>query len=101
MRLDPEAHWPFHLDIEGRQFGVARLPEAAVTADPALRVSGDTRRVEVKGSVAIPTARIEVKQLPESAVRVSDDQVIVDESGTRRRRVNPARRKRRSSSTSG
>ena len=81
VRLDPLAYWPFHLDIEGTAFGVARLPEASVTADPVLRVSGDTRRVEVKGSVDIPTARIEVKQLPESAVRVSDDQVIVGENG--------------------
>jgi translocation and assembly module TamB len=82
VRLDPGAHWPFHLDIEGKQFGVARLPEASVTANPALKVSGDSRRVEVRGSVDIPTARIEVKQLPESAVRVSDDQVIVDQNGT-------------------
>jgi translocation and assembly module TamB len=79
VRLDPETHWPFHLDIGGQAFAVARLPEAAVTADPALRLSGDTRRVELKGSVAIPAAKIEVKQLPESAVRVSDDQVIVGE----------------------
>ena len=81
VRLDPQAHWPFQLDIEGREFGVARLPEAYVTADPALKLSGDTRRVELKGNVGIPTARIEVKQLPESAVRVSDDQVIVGEGG--------------------
>ncbi len=81
VRLDPQAHWPFRLDIEGREFGVARLPEAYVTADPALKLSGDTRRVELKGNVGIPTARIEVKQLPESAVRVSDDQVIVGENG--------------------
>ena len=81
VRLDPEAHWPFHLDLEGRQFAVARLPEAAVTADPALRLGGDSRRVELKGSVVIPAAKIEVKQLPESAVRVSDDQVIVGEDG--------------------
>ncbi|MGB7933820.1 MAG: translocation/assembly module TamB domain-containing protein [Gammaproteobacteria bacterium] len=80
VRLDPGAHWPFHLDIEGKQFGVARLPEASVTANPALNLSGDSRRVEVKGSVGIPTARIEAKQLPESAVRVSGDQVIVVES---------------------
>jgi translocation and assembly module TamB len=82
VRFDPQAHWPFHLDIEGKEFGVARLPEAYVTANPALTVSGDTRRVELKGSVGIPTAKIEVKQLPESAVQVSDDQVIVGESGS-------------------
>jgi len=80
VRLDPGAHWPFYLDIEGKQFGVMRLPEASVTANPALKLSGDSRRVEVKGSVGIPTARIEVKQLPESAVRVSGDQVIVGEN---------------------
>jgi len=82
VQLDPGAHWPFHLNIEGNQFDVARLPEAYVTANPVIKVSGDSRRVEVRGSVDIPTARIEVKQLPESAVRVSNDQVIVDESGT-------------------
>jgi translocation and assembly module TamB len=82
LRLDPQAHWPFNLDIDGKEFAVARLPEAFVTADPALKVSGDTRRVEVTGRVGIPTAKIEVKQLPESAVRVSDDQVIVGSKGT-------------------
>ncbi len=82
LHLDPQAHWPFSLDVEGREFGVARLPEAFVTADPALRVSGDTRRVEVRGRVGIPTARIELKDLPESAVRVSDDQVIVGSNGS-------------------
>ncbi len=60
---------------------MARLPEAYVTADPALTLSGDTRRVELKGNVGIPTARIEVKQLPENVVRVSDDQVIVGDHG--------------------
>jgi len=79
VRLDPPAHWPFHLDIEGTSFGVARLPEAYVNADPALRLSGDSRRVELKGDIGISKAKIEVKQLPESAVRVSDDQVIVGE----------------------
>jgi translocation and assembly module TamB len=81
LRLVPQAHWPFSLDIEGREFGVARLPEAFVTAAPTLQVSGDARRVEVRGRVDIPTAKIELKQLPESAVRVSDDQVIVDGNG--------------------
>jgi len=82
LRLDPQAHWPFNLDIEGSEFGVARLPEAFVTADPVLTVSGDMRRVEVRGRVGIPTARIEIKELPESAVRVSDDQVIVSGNGS-------------------
>ena len=82
LRLDPQAHWPFNLDIEGSEFGVARLPEAFVTADPVLTVSGDMRRVEVRGRVGIPTARIEIKELPESAVRVSDDQVIVNGNGS-------------------
>jgi translocation and assembly module TamB len=81
LRLDPKAHWPFNLEIEGREFGIARLPEANVTADPTLQVSGDTRRVEVKGRVAIPTAKITIRQLPEDAVRVSDDQVIVGSTG--------------------
>jgi len=81
VRLDPQAHWPFRLDINGTSFGVARLPEAYVNADPALRLSGDSRRVELKGDLGIPAAKIEVKQLPESAVRVSDDQVIVGEQG--------------------
>jgi translocation and assembly module TamB len=81
VRLDPQAHWPFHLDIKGASFGVARLPEAYVNADPALRLAGDSRRVELSGDLRIPEAKIEVKQLPESAVRVSDDQVIVGEHG--------------------
>ncbi|MCW8907109.1 MAG: translocation/assembly module TamB domain-containing protein, partial [Sedimenticola sp.] len=72
-----EGGWPLDLELKGESVQLIRLPEAEVYASPDLRVSVAGERLGVTGRVEIPRARIEIRKLPESAVAVSGDEVIV------------------------
>jgi translocation and assembly module TamB len=67
------------LKITGDQFQVLDTPEAKLFASPDLVVALAGRRVDITGEMRIPRGKIEPKQLPESAVTVSSDQVIIDD----------------------
>jgi len=69
------------LQLSGEQVQVLNTPEADIHASPDLAVSLDHSRADISGVVHIPYARIEPRKLPESAVTVSPDQLIVAESG--------------------
>jgi len=64
----------FHL--EGTNLRVAATPEAQIDASPDLAFAIDGRRIEVTGTVAVPYAKIQPKDIT-NAVRTSPDEVIV------------------------
>jgi translocation and assembly module TamB len=64
----------FHL--EGTNLRVADTPEAQIDASPNLNFAIDGRRIEVTGTVAVPYAKIQPKDIT-NAVRTSSDEVIV------------------------
>ena len=74
--LDPAAGWPTRLEIRGDRLPVARRPDAQIFASPDLVVDVALPRIDVKGNVLIPEARIAVEDLPVQAVRVSPDAVV-------------------------
>jgi autotransporter translocation and assembly factor TamB len=65
--------------LQGNLFEAARLPEAqvAVTPDLALLMAAEQRKIS--GTLKIPEAKVELKELPENAVQVSKDEVILGE----------------------
>ncbi|MEJ2213304.1 MAG: translocation/assembly module TamB domain-containing protein [Gammaproteobacteria bacterium] len=77
--IDPST-FPAKLElaIQGDKFQVARLPEAIVEISPDLKLEGG-ESPKLSGRLLIPTAKIEIQQVPESAVKVSADEVIVGE----------------------
>lgn len=81
VALDPAAGWPLHLSLRGEGVQVAKLPEAEILASPDLELRMAGERVQVSGRVRVPRARIHLKELPEDAVSVSPDEIIVDDSG--------------------
>ncbi|MCA1796425.1 MAG: translocation/assembly module TamB domain-containing protein, partial [Geobacteraceae bacterium] len=66
------------INVKGQKFRVINTLEAQVDASPDLAIALRKNRVDVDGEVLIPQAQITLKELPESAVGVSDDQVIVE-----------------------
>jgi translocation and assembly module TamB len=66
----------FHL--EGTNLRVADTPEAQIDASPVLDFAVDGRRIEVTGTVTVPYAKIQPKDIA-NAVRTSADEVIVGE----------------------
>lgn len=69
------------LRIQGEAVQVLNTPEAEILASPDLELALAGRRVDVTGKIKVPRARIEPRKLPESAVTVSGDQVIVTDTG--------------------
>ncbi len=77
LALDPVHNWPFAVQIRGTNFAVSRLPEMEIDANPDLRVTGTALGADIRGSLLIPRARIELKDLPPNVVKVSSDQVLI------------------------
>jgi len=62
--------------LKGEDLRVVDIPEAQIDASPDLQFDVDGRKIDVTGSVTIPTAKIEPKDLT-GAVRASSDEIIV------------------------
>lgn len=68
-------------DIEGNRFEVANTVDARVFVSPDLEVSLRESGIAINGEVLVPRAEITPKELPESVVTASSDEVVVtDES---------------------
>jgi translocation and assembly module TamB len=75
--LDADA--PLELAIKGEKFLAADIPAAHVLVSPDLTVQRNSEKLAVTGSVAIPSARVDLAKLPGGGVaRTSPDVVIVD-----------------------
>lgn len=68
------------IDIVGNDFEVAKLPEAVVDISPNLHIKRSDSGGKIDGKLDIPKAVIELAELPENAVTVSEDEVIVGEN---------------------
>ena len=81
-RIDASSGLPLQIDlaVTGERFLAIDLPEARVLIDPDLRLHGSTGLLMLRGDIGIPEAALRPQQLPEMAVRVSDDEVIVNAS---------------------
>ncbi|SDS27995.1 translocation and assembly module TamB [Halopseudomonas xinjiangensis] len=67
------------LTLAGSALPVIVAPYADLIVSPDLRVSLQENRLRVRGKIAVPEGNITIRELPEQAVRVSPDEVIVGE----------------------
>ena len=65
------------LNITGNRLPVKFEPYASVEVDPDLAIQFRSGELSVSGRVEVPRGDIEIKGLPESAVSVSEDELIV------------------------
>lgn len=70
------------LTLNGASFEVAKLPEAQVTVSPELKGVFTDQQRKVTGKLTIPKAILQLSQLPENAVKVSEDEIILGEQET-------------------
>lgn len=81
--LTGQVTWAPELDLSinlvGDALPVVVAPYANLIVSPDMRVSLAENRLRVRGRIAIPEGDITVRELPEQAVRVSTDEVIVGE----------------------
>jgi translocation and assembly module TamB len=65
------------LVLEGEQLPLNYEPYAQLKVSPDLELRFVDGDLSIAGRIAVPTGQIEVRELPEQAVTVSDDEVIV------------------------
>ncbi|MGZ8221837.1 MAG: translocation/assembly module TamB domain-containing protein [Methylobacter sp.] len=70
------------LTLNGTDFEVAKLPDAQIAVSPELKVAFAEQQRKVTGKLKIPKAVLQLPDLPENAVKVSPDEVIVGEEKT-------------------
>jgi translocation and assembly module TamB len=80
LGLKTDAGFPIDLMITGDNFEVAKIAEAQVAVSPQLKVAFAKSQGKITGKLAIPKAIIQLQQVPESAIKVSKDEIILGET---------------------
>ncbi|WP_261816554.1 autotransporter assembly complex protein TamB [Vibrio gallicus] len=70
--------WHAHLNLAAQELLVELPPEVKAKVSPNISVAITPGLIDVSGEVRLPWARIEVKELPPSAISVSSDEIVVD-----------------------
>ncbi len=76
----PSAATPTRISVRGERFEVVDAPEIRLVAEPALDLSFDGSTLSLTGEVRIPSGRVGIPEVPESAVTPSTDVVIVGDT---------------------
>ncbi|SIO27050.1 translocation/assembly module TamB domain-containing protein [Salinivibrio sp. ES.052] len=72
--------WQFGLNVSGDTLRVNVPPMVRLDVAPDLTVSATPNDVVIRGDIRVPWGQIEVENLPESAITVSDDTVILNQN---------------------
>ncbi len=78
------ADWQLTASIYGNKLKVQEKPMVRLELVPNLSITANANSANIEGKVDIPSGLIQVKKLPDTAVSVSRDEVII-KSGTRAR----------------
>jgi translocation and assembly module TamB len=73
--------WRLDLGVEGERLQLVYPPVARLQINPNLQIHVRPRQVTVEGRVVVPSGRITPRKLPEGAVAVSEDVVVIDREG--------------------
>ncbi len=79
IELDPLSHYPVEARLNGENFEVVKLPEAQIAVSPDLSLTLIDEKKLLAGQIAIPKAALQIEEIPENAVAVSDDEIILGE----------------------
>lgn len=75
----PAQPWQLSLNVTGNRLEVVNTPEARALVTPDLVVSASKKLIYIKGTIKLPEVDIQLQDLPDKAVKVSEDVVIVNE----------------------
>ncbi|GLR76568.1 autotransporter assembly complex protein TamB [Aliivibrio sifiae] len=73
------ANWKVGLDVYGKELQVNVPPMVKLKVKPDMKIRIIPTLAKITGSIGIPWGRVVVKELPESAIAVSKDEVILND----------------------
>ncbi len=82
LALSGQAHWLVpeqwfaELNLKGNELAL-NLPDTQLTFSPDLQFTAGPERGSLNGSVTVPAGLIKLNALPENAIRVSDDEIVL------------------------
>ncbi|QIM63122.1 tubulin-binding protein [Pasteurellaceae bacterium Orientalotternb1] len=79
--------WHTRVSAQANRFRIDIPGIAKVDVSPNIEVKATPNALLLSGNVDIPWARIAVEELPESAVSISDDEVIMDGSAKHKQKI--------------
>jgi len=68
----------FEISINGDNFTLVNDAEILLKVSSDLQIKGDTKNLNITGTLNLPVVDVQLTELPESAIDVSTDTVIVD-----------------------
>ncbi|MEX2479392.1 MAG: translocation/assembly module TamB domain-containing protein [Gammaproteobacteria bacterium] len=77
VELDGAAVRSGRLTLTGARLAAVRLPDVEADLAPDLVLTFSPDQLDITGSIALPRVHVDIKQLPDSAVAVSGDEVLV------------------------
>lgn len=83
--------WQSQLQTEANDFLVELPSLGQIKINPNIIVKANAKTLELNGDVKIPWARLEIEEFPESAVSVSDDEVILTAKTAKKMTALPTR----------
>ncbi len=72
------SQWFAKMNVKGKDLPVKVPPMVSLKVSPDLTIQANANQAEIIGKVVIPSGNITVNELPKSAVKVSDDVVILN-----------------------
>jgi translocation and assembly module TamB len=70
-------------EVTGNNFQLINTPDLQLEVSPALTLSANSKKVELNGNLKVPVFNLSLEELPESAIDVSRDVVIVNYPASR------------------
>lgn len=77
--LQPDKHYPIALTLTGKDFEIAKLPEAQIAVSPDLKIALTAQQKHISGQLDVPKAILKIQDIPDNAVKVSADEIIIGE----------------------
>lgn len=77
-RMTPDGKFPVKLRIEGEDFQALHRTDVQALISPRLDVFMVDQRLIITGDLVVPSALVQLAELPPQAVSVSRDEIIVD-----------------------
>ncbi|SEP90468.1 translocation and assembly module TamB [Ectothiorhodospira magna] len=76
--MDADRGYPVTLTLRGDRFQAARRPDVTLMISPDLQLTVLGERLIVTGDITVPEASITLVELPQQAISVSRDEIIID-----------------------
>ncbi len=74
-----ENSWRADIKINAKNLAIAQDPVTSSIVNTKMTISARPERIRVRGNVDIPSAQIDIKELPKGAATVSEDVIVVED----------------------